>query len=72
MNKYSNIIRSLSRQNNCPLIELRKMFLDHLRINNPENKDRGILTTDGIHLNAAGNTFVAQAMLPVLAINSIK
>ena len=60
LNKYSNIIRNIAAKNNLPLIDLRKLFLDYNLKNNSENKDRGILTTDGVHLNTIGNQFVAD------------
>ncbi len=63
LNKYSNIIRSIAQKNGCPLIDFRKMFLEYISANNAENKDRGILTTDGVHLNAKGNLLVAETML---------
>lgn len=66
LNKYSGIIRNIAKNNGCSLIDLRQEFLAYLKTNNTENKDRGILTTDGVHLNAAGNSFVAQKMLAVL------
>jgi lysophospholipase L1-like esterase len=62
MNHYSNIIRNLAAKNSLPLIDLRKSFLDYNLKNNPENKDRGILTTDRVHLNAKGNQLVADEM----------
>jgi lysophospholipase L1-like esterase len=62
MNAYSNIIRGIAQKNNLPLIDLRKAFLDYDLKNNPENKDRGILTTDRVHLNAKGNQLVADEM----------
>jgi lysophospholipase L1-like esterase len=62
MNEYSNIIRGLASKNNLPLVDLRKAFLDYNLKNNPENKDRGILTTDRVHLNAKGNQLVADEM----------
>jgi lysophospholipase L1-like esterase len=62
MNHYSNIIRNLAAKNNLPLIDLRKSFLDYNLKNNSENKDRGILTTDRVHLNAKGNQLVADEM----------
>ena len=67
LNSYSAIIRDLAQKNHCPLIDLRKEFLDYLKTNNPDNKSRGILTTDGVHLNAAGNNFVAEKMYRVLS-----
>ena len=62
MNQYSNIIRSIATKNSLPLIDLRKAFLDYNLKNNPDNKDRGILTTDRVHLNAKGNQLVADEM----------
>ncbi len=62
LNYYSNIIRKLATETNCGLIDLRKSFLAYNLHNNPENKDRGILTTDRVHLNEKGNQFVAEQM----------
>jgi len=62
LNKYAAIIRNIAKNNNCPLIDLRKMTLDYNLKNNTANKDRGILTTDGVHLNDAGNNAVADIM----------
>lgn len=62
MNQYSNIIRNIASKNNLPLIDLRKSFLEFNLKNNTDNKDRGILTTDRVHLNATGNQLVADAM----------
>jgi len=66
LNKYSNIIRSVAKNNNCQLIDLRKMTLDYNLANNKENKDRGILTLDGVHLNETGNNVVADVMYKAL------
>jgi lysophospholipase L1-like esterase len=63
LNKYANIVRSIAQKNNCGLVDLRKAFLDYNMANNKENKESGILTTDKVHLNDAGNKFVAEAML---------
>ena len=60
LNKYANIIRNLAAKNNVPVCDLRKAFLQHNQQKNSENKDKGILTTDGVHLNAAGNQLVAD------------
>ena len=62
LNKYCNIIRGIAKKNNLPVVDLRQKLLEYDLKNNPENKDRGILTTDGVHLNATGNQFVADAM----------
>ncbi len=62
LNKYCGIIRSISAKNNLPLVDLRKLFLEYNLRNNPENKDKGILTRDGVHLNDKGNQLVADEM----------
>jgi lysophospholipase L1-like esterase len=67
LNAYSAIIRKIASDNKCPVIDLRQAFTDYLRVNNTDNKDRGILTTDGVHLNMTGNIFVAQTMFDVLS-----
>jgi len=66
LNQYSKIIRDLATKNNLPLIDLRKIFLAYNVANNPENKTKGILTTDGVHLNAKGNQLVADEMWKVI------
>lgn len=66
LNQYSQFIRDLAKKQNLPLVDLRRAFQEYDLKNNPENKDRGILTTDRVHLNDAGNQFVADQMKAVL------
>ena len=66
MNEYSNIIRRIASKNNLALVDLRKVFHDYSLKKNPANKDRGILTTDRVHLNANGNQLVADEMWRVI------
>jgi lysophospholipase L1-like esterase len=66
LNKYSNIVRNIATKNNCPLIDLRKAFLAYNLANNAENKEKGILTSDGVHLNEKGNMLVAEEMMKTL------
>lgn len=66
MNYYSNIIRRIAQKNNLALIDLRKIFHDYSLANNKENKDRGILTRDRVHLNDAGNQLVAEQLMKTL------
>ena len=66
LNSYSAMIRNLATQQNLPLVDLRKAFMEYNLKNNPTNKERGILTTDRVHLNETGNQFVAEQMLAVL------
>lgn len=66
LNQYSKVIRGIAQNNNCKLIDLRKVFLDYDLANNKENKREGVLTTDGVHLNEKGNAIVADQMLKAL------
>ncbi|MFZ1369305.1 MAG: GDSL-type esterase/lipase family protein [Ferruginibacter sp.] len=66
LNEYSKMIRDIAQKNNLSIVDLRKAFLDHDLKNNPGNKTSGILTSDGVHLNARGNQFVAEEMWKVL------
>lgn len=66
LNKYSNIIRNMAKDLNLPVCDLHALFHDYEVNNNTNNTDRGILTTDGVHLNDAGNKFVAEEMWKVL------
>jgi lysophospholipase L1-like esterase len=66
LNKYCNIIRGIATKNNLRIVDLRQKLLEYNVKYNPENKDRGILTSDGVHLNATGNQFVADAMWAVI------
>lgn len=62
LNLYSNWIRGFAAANHLPLVDLRSEFISYNLKNNPENKDRGILTVDRVHLNPTGQQFVADAM----------
>ena len=66
LNKYSNLIRQLAASHNCGLVDLRKDFLSFNLKNNTTNKESGILTTDRVHLNEAGNRLVADKMMEAL------
>lgn len=66
LNKYSQLIRDLAQKNNFPLVDLRKALLAYNLVNNPENKELGILTTDRVHLNERGNQLVAEEMWKVI------
>lgn len=67
LNHYSTIIRQLTKEMNVQLLDLRADFLKYNLQNNPENKEKGILTTDRVHLNAIGNRFLAEKMLEAVS-----
>jgi lysophospholipase L1-like esterase len=63
LNQYAQMIRDLAKQYKCGLCDFRTAFLSYNVEKNIENKDKGILTTDGVHLNDAGNALVAKMLL---------
>ncbi|RMG35668.1 MAG: hypothetical protein D6725_12175 [Planctomycetota bacterium] len=63
LDEYAAISRKVARELHCGLLDLRRRFLAKLKQINKDNRSKGILTTDGVHLNAAGNRFVAECML---------
>jgi lysophospholipase L1-like esterase len=62
VNKYSNIIRKIAAEQHLTLVDMRAEFEAYEKTNNPGNLEKGILTADGVHLNDAGNMFVAKLM----------
>jgi lysophospholipase L1-like esterase len=66
LNQYSKVIRSLAEEFKLSVVDLRNAFAVYLQKNNPKNEEKGILTTDRVHLNNAGNLLVAQEMWKVL------
>jgi lysophospholipase L1-like esterase len=67
LNNYAAIIRNLAHVNNCRLLDFRNIFMNYYRVYNKENKEKGILTYDKVHLNDAGNALVAREVFRVLA-----
>lgn len=68
LDQYADISRKLAEEMKLPLCDLRKAFVEHLKANNPEDKESGILTGDRVHLNDAGNQLVADEMGKVLGL----
>jgi len=66
LDEYSNVIRKLSLEFDTELLDLRKIFMQYISENNPENKSKGILTTDGVHLNIKGSKIIANEMIKFL------
>jgi lysophospholipase L1-like esterase len=66
LEEYSDISRKVAKEHKLAVCDLRKAFLKYLKDQNKDNKEAGILTSDRVHLSAAGNKFVAEEMLKVL------
>lgn len=66
LDEYSEISRRIAGETGSVLCDLHKAFNEYLKFNNPNNEEKGILTVDRVHLNDAGNRFVAEQMLKIL------
>ena len=63
LDDYSDVIRKLSFEFNTELVDLRKIFMNYISENNPDNNPSGITTYDGVHLNDIGNKLIANEMI---------
>ena len=63
LDDYSDVIRKLSKEFDTKLLDLRKIFMQYISENNPKNKSKGVLTTDGVHLNNLGSKLIADEMI---------
>lgn len=68
LKEYANISRGVTFERGLSPCDLNKAFNDHLKVYNPENQESGILTSDGVHLNAGGDRFVADFMMATLGL----
>jgi lysophospholipase L1-like esterase len=66
LDQYAEISRKVAKETGVPLCDLRKAFLDHLARHNASDKESGVLTTDRVHLNEAGNKLVAETILATI------
>ncbi len=62
LNLYCNWIRKYATDNALQLVDLRGGLLEYNLKNNLKNEERGMLTSDRVHLNPTGQQFVADAM----------
>ncbi len=66
LDEYADVSRAVAKDTKSQLCDLRKAFLAYEKENNKENKEKGVLTGDRVHLNDAGNKLVADTMLKCL------
>ena len=63
LDTFSDVIRSLAKEFDTYLIDLRKIFMTYVAENNINNEAAGLLTNDGVHLNDLGNKIIADEMI---------
>ncbi|HUH20157.1 SGNH/GDSL hydrolase family protein [Albibacterium sp.] len=66
LDKFAGAIRELAEKNKLPLCDLRTLFVNYEKEHNTTDLEKGVLTSDGVHLNKLGNKLVADNLLPFL------
>lgn len=69
---YSQAIRDIALKNSFALADLQKGFRAYETAHNQEDTETGLLTTDGVHLNTAGNQLVADQLWELVKEAGIK
>jgi lysophospholipase L1-like esterase len=72
LEEFSAVSRRVAAEEGATLCDLRQSFFDSLRIFNPKDLGKGVLTSDGVHLNPDGNTFLAIEASRALRIAALK
>jgi lysophospholipase L1-like esterase len=67
LEQYAQISRQVAEAETVTLCDLRQAFMDYLQahhLHNPDRRliNRGLLTSDGVHMNAQGNRLIADWM----------
>ncbi len=70
--EYVAACKKVGSETSSIYIDLRSIFLERLRILNPQNAEEGHLSKDGVHPNAAGNALIANAILDAWSIPHAK
>lgn len=63
---YARTAGEVAESRGVPFLDLRSIFFDRLSLLNLADKPSGVLTYDGLHLSAAGNALMAEAVLSKL------
>ncbi|MDH4203439.1 MAG: GDSL-type esterase/lipase family protein, partial [Phycisphaerae bacterium] len=66
LDEYSEISRKVAKDTGSQLLDLRKAFIAYLKEHNPNHAEKGILTTDGVHMNDDGNRVLTRLVLDAL------
>lgn len=66
LDEYADVSRTVAKETGVTLCDLRKTFRDYLATHNADDKEKGVLTGDRVHLNDAGNRLVADTILATI------
>lgn len=62
LDDYAAISRSVATETGATFCDLRAAFFDHLSEHKTDRSDRGVLTTDGVHMTPAGDALLIETM----------
>ncbi|MGB2186951.1 MAG: SGNH/GDSL hydrolase family protein, partial [Akkermansiaceae bacterium] len=68
LDQYADISRKVAKETGSQLVDLRKGFIAYLKEHNTKNANKGILTSDTVHMNPAGNQLIAKFVLEALQV----
>jgi lysophospholipase L1-like esterase len=66
LDEYADVSRKVAKDTRVTLCDLRKTFREYLEKHNADDKEKGVLTGDRVHLNDAGNQIVADTILATI------
>lgn len=66
LDEYADVSRKVAKDTRVTLCDLRKAFREYLEKHNADDKEKGVLTSDRVHLNDAGNQLVADTILATI------
>lgn len=67
LGEYAGIVRKIADKEKLALCDIHDAFLKELGDVNPDNKHKGNLTYDGVHMNEKGNALLADRISTTIA-----
>ena len=65
LQSYNNFLRQISKEKQCRLADLNKLMQETVKTMEKNSKGNTV-TTDGVHMNSAGNMMMAKGVLEVI------
>jgi len=72
LDEYSEISRKVATDTGSQLLDLRTAFIAYLKEHNSDHAEKGILTTDGVHMNDEGNRVLSRLVLDALNVPNVE
>lgn len=64
---YNDFLRELAKEKKLPVADLNAMFQERIKAAN--SPDKNVLTSDGVHMNGAGNEVMAEGVLRAFGVD---